>query len=238
MKTAHNCRPTKVGGVALYIRNDLHYGEIEIESPKNCNIYKSLGYQIYVVYRAQKQCKLFFRLLQKVLESSQKLIVIGDLNLDVSRSSNMIKRFKNIVLENHYIIQNTNRRFISTLRNTNKTTIIDHLLTPKSIKKCNMITTDTAISDHKLLYSKIFLKSEDRCVERSKDKKKLSITNYDTFTSYLKANIETSDDFDTFIDIVKKGKMKSTSTKYLSTQNRNDWYNLKIHCKINQRDKA
>ncbi|KAL3288525.1 hypothetical protein HHI36_002966 [Cryptolaemus montrouzieri] len=146
----------------------------------------------------------------------------------------MIERYKDIVLENHYIIQNTNRRFIS----TNRTTVIDHLLTPKSIKKRNMITTDTAISDHKLIYSKIFLKSEDKCVERSKDKKKLSITNYPNLISYLKANIEKSDEFDTFIDIVKKGKMKSTGTKYLSTQNRNDWYNFKIQLKINQRNKA
>ncbi|KAL3265606.1 hypothetical protein HHI36_009810 [Cryptolaemus montrouzieri] len=103
------CRTSRGRGVAIYIKKDIEYKEINIEDSEDCNIaaikIKKLEYKIIAIYRApQINPEDFFDNLDEILGRYKNAIIIGDINLNIL-DVNKITNYKEIIELNNYHIK-------------------------------------------------------------------------------------------------------------------------------------
>lgn len=193
---------------------------------------KTFDYTIYNVYRPpESHTKNFYPFLDQILYRKEKVLVVGDMNLNVLKKNTKIQKYRDIITSNYYKLQNTK---IITRRKQNHGSVIDHLITPKQIR-CKLTSRDVAISDHKLLFYKTNISEKNKT---PKTKKLLTYTNYNKFRDYLTLNsIEQVENFDDFLNILKKCKALSTTTTKMTIKHSNYWFNYTVFKQIKKRDK-
>ena len=201
------------GGLGLYIKTDLNYKNLEKLNELNIEKIEVQGIvitstkgetQIINIYRPpDTDIKTSMKELNEVFKlADKKTIIIGDLNIDLSKCNNISRTYEN-ELQKHNLIQKVN----SYTRITHNTaSIIDHTVT--NIAKLTTMVTHFMISDHLAVVS---------CWGNFKGEKKQKNINRQVIQEQIKFK-ETADkirgiDWEKWSEINKK---KSTNEMYES----------------------
>lgn len=154
----HLTRPDAYGGVSIFVRNTINH-----ESPKN--IHNENGIQILelniknpelsivAVYRSpSSSIPLFLPIIDRLLEREMKVILCGDINIDLlSPNSSETIAYTDTIEANSYFVLNNQHPDAATYRritgNTNSLSILDHFITNIYNKNFN-IQVQPSIGDH------------------------------------------------------------------------------------------
>lgn len=241
----HNCRATKGGGVAIYIKQGFKFEILDITNIERCNIVgikiANINFRIFCLYRSPKNnVNTYLYHLNQILENHKNIVIIGDININVLKTGRICKKYLDIISLNSYQVKNCHQKKVEITRrktrnnNRSKGSLIDHVIAPNN-SLCNIKTKDVAISDHKMLTIKFTLSQKIKLVSTLKNVQK---TNYDKFRSTLTEKlINATETYDDLITVIKDCKQATTKTLVVKTYNI-PWFNNNIHKKIKERDKA
>ena len=147
------------GGVAFYIRNDLHYTPVEFVSDIECSIikvtYNNKDIKLFCViyrpdtYKPTQFLQQFEDLLLFLKSLKYESFLFGDFNTDTLKNETNINRYENILNANE--IQNSEPTRVTP---TSKT-CLDHFI---SSSPTDTITLKTTLSDHYTILGNIPLK--------------------------------------------------------------------------------
>ena len=149
------------GGVAFYIRNDIHYTPIDFDNDIECSVFKvnysDKNNQIFCVIYRPNTLKLtqFLQQIEDLLLFLKSLkyesFLLGDFNIDTLKDETNNNRYENILNAYDLAVQNSEPTKVTP---TSKT-CLDHFLSASST---DTITPKTTISDHFTILGKIPLK--------------------------------------------------------------------------------
>ena len=149
------------GGVAFFIRNDLHYTPVEFVSDIECSIIKvtfnDKDVKLFcVIYRPDTYkhthfLQQFDDLLLFPKSLKYESFIFGDFDIDTLKDETNNNRYENILNANDLAVQNSEP---TRVRPTSKT-CLDHFISSSPI---DTITLKTTISDHCTIMGKIPLK--------------------------------------------------------------------------------
>lgn len=238
----HNCRNTRGGGVAVYVKEGLQFELLDAPVIEKCNIVgiklANFKYKFLCLYRSPKNnMSTYLAELNKLLENYQNTVIIGDMNINVLKSSRICKKYLDIIALNSYQIKNCEQKKIEITRRNktrSKGSLIDHVIAPNNLL-CSMKTKDVSISDHKMLDIKFTLKQKLKLKSTKLQKQK---TDYYKFKQTLTEKLSRPvDSYGSLIDIIMDAKIASTVMSTVKTYNI-PWFNNSIYKTMKERDKA
>lgn len=213
----HNCRQTRGGGVSLYIRKNIEHDELIITVPDKVNAVgiklKDINCSIYGIYRAPKNnLKLFENFLEQLVYDNKKIIIIGDINLNLLENSRQLDNYKDILYMNNCVLQNIKNNLKFTRKTSVITgTVIDHIITSNQIN-CKMKTIDVPISDHKMIHCSF---KTPKTNTKNRQVRTYRYIDHNKLNKYLKDRLGGIEDFSDLMEIIKRGKQICTSTKHM-----------------------
>ena len=149
------------GGVAFYIRNDIHYTPIDFDNDIECSVFKvncnDKDIQFFCVtyrpdtYKPTQFLQQIEDLLLFLKSLKYESFLFGDFNMDTLKDETNINRYENIVNAYDLAVQMSEPTKVTP---TSKT-CLDHFL---SASPTDIITPKTTISDHFTILGKIPLK--------------------------------------------------------------------------------
>lgn len=235
----HKCRKSRGGGVSIFIREGIDFQELIIDSKSeidNCDLVlcklNQFKVKIGCIYKAPHcNTNTFCEYINSILVSHKNLIMVGDTNIDTLTNNSANKQFTDIIYLNSYKIQNKNT--ITRLGKKTTGSCIDHVIIPLEMS-ATIKTTDTPISDHKLLNITVTLPQK---ISNIKTKKSTYFTDYKILKQIIIEKKNKIKDFDQLVNMMTEAKNKATTKVTIKIKNNNMWYNNKIKVKIKKRDK-
>ena len=166
-----NDRNRHGGGVALYVHNDYKPSPVNFDSQTECiwvNVrYKNRKFVLGSLYRPPSSTADYhdslFNDIEHISSTSIDLVLMGDLNYDISNSYDMVKvsEIETLFQLNQHIRQPT--------RVTNhSSTTIDHIYISKHIKPTLSGVLPVTLSDHYIIFSVIPLNKPPRAPKTSR----------------------------------------------------------------------
>lgn len=167
----------------------------------------------------QSNLKSFGNFLEQLVYNNKKVIIVGDINLNLLEDSHKIDNYKDIVYMNNCVLQNIKNKLKFTRKTTVLTgTVIDHVISSKQIK-CKM---SVPISDHKMIHCSFKTPKTSGNNTRMKTHK---FTDYEKLNLYLTDRLERLESFSDLMEIIKNGKLLCTSTNQIKIMNDKNWFN-------------
>lgn len=158
----YNNRGDGHGGVALFVRKDIHCSELHSECSSNINFLAvaihDMRITISVVYKQPTvNFVSFIEFINLKLSTFKKNIIVSDMNVDLLKHNNFAINYMNIIESNGFFILNKiNSRYFTRIGRRNignnisiSKTIIDHVLTDITSNTYKLGIVDTPLSDHK-----------------------------------------------------------------------------------------
>lgn len=151
------------GGAALFVHNSLDSNLIAsgVELKINFVIVNipAIKTSIAIVYKKPTvSFNKFLTVLNKIFDHTNKIILIGDMNLDIQVDNSSIQQyFTTVNAAGCCILNKREKKFATRInkrinaRNTQSSTI-DHVITNNNSLKFNMRVNNTDISDHKSIF--------------------------------------------------------------------------------------
>ena len=238
------------GGVACYIRNDIHFNIREELTDEMESIFfdillpKSKPILIGVIYRPPNQLNFlnnFSHKLNSIFNIKiQEMYILGDINID--KKSPLAKLYNEICC-----LHGLKQLITSPTRITNNTsTTLDHILTNSKEKVSDSGVIDVSLSDHQMIFftrkstKQKFYKHKNINVRSMKKYsetelinllKKIDFPNYNNFE-----NINTA--YSDFINKVEMAIDKIAPLKKICIKNKTaEWVDIEILNGIKKRDK-
>lgn len=188
----YNRKIFKHGGVAIYVKENLRFKErkdiVRLAFEMNCEVaaveLKSPNMVIVCLYRPEHDFYVFkdtlTKTLSKITREGKKMIVAGDFNLDMLKSNNKVKQFKEMLLNYNckYLIREPTRT------KGQSATCIDNFIINFDEQYCNTRFLDTKLSDHNVTTLKVSCdipKNKFTCDRSSVLVRNMSKSNYEYF---------------------------------------------------------
>lgn len=238
----HDCRNRRGGGTSIFIREEFEFIENDatIYDLHDCNIVSIIlpkhKLKIFGIYRPpQSIFENFIDQLDKMLEAQkEECILIGDINLDLLKNTQVVKNYKNTINMNGFTIQNEITLQKATRTTLKTKTILDHILSNKNIK-CLMTLEDHIVSDHKVIkieVTKIKLKRNFEKITRN-------YLDHNKWANNVKARLRDQEitSFKEIVEIIQKEKANYTKEYTLKIKENNYWVTFEYIRKIKYRDK-
>lgn len=155
---SHNSE--KSGGVALYCLDSLncHLVVDKLFQQMNflCIHIANYNFKVGVFYRNPKvSSRVLTEFLDDILEHNKKMILLGDFNLDISKTNNQVMKYENMIHSNMFhIISSRDISFptrIASRQGVRSASIIDHIITDACLFKYSIGLHDISFSDHKMI---------------------------------------------------------------------------------------
>ena len=194
----------KGGGIAIYFKDHLKvekkdYLSDAIEEILWVQVKAKTSFMLGVVYRAEYtdlitekpgECKLEENI-RKASEITNRLILTGDLNIDVNSTAIKTSHLKEIY--KCYGLSQYIKKPTRVDPKTGKPTIIDHIWSNKEVNLIKMTGTFTGVSDHFGTYMKLNLQPQEAAKEKIRYRcfKKYNVSDYsnDLNAKLLNSNI-------------------------------------------------
>ena len=161
------------GGVAIYFKDNLNIVEMEKYQSENIEAICSQKMLIGTVYRPPDRddfYTLFPPILEQIWQTRKNLLIIGDLNSDLTPNSMNDKGRRLKTILNNYNLKNMIKDPTRVTETTKS--VLDLVIVNDASKVISSGVHDICIADHKLVYLKYTLK-------RSKSKPKIiTVKNY------------------------------------------------------------
>jgi len=244
-----NDRNRNGGGVACYVREDIHFNIREELSDEIESIFfdillpKSKPILVGVLYRPANQFNFlnkFSDKLNSIMDNFQELYILGDINID--KKSPLAKQYNEICCFHglKQLIKSPTRITVNT------STTLDHILTNSKEKVSESGVIDISLSDHQMIF--FTRKSTKQKFYKHKNINVRSMKNYSEieFLNILKEidfpNYNDFDDINTaysdFINKVETAINKIAPFKKICIKNNtSEWVDLEILSGIKKRDK-
>lgn len=220
------------GGAALFVHNSLDSNLIMsgVEFKINFVIVNipTIKTSIAVVYKKPTvSISKFLDVLNKILDQTNKIIVIGDMNLDIQTDNSNIKQYITAVNAAGCCLLNKREKKFATrinkrinARNTQSSTI-DHIITNNNSLNFNMGINNSDISDHKSIFLS-FRDTTNRAINFAKTEntfsvQKLHIDNFKTILSRELAIYQPTDS-DTLFRIIENAKSRCIQTRQIKSE--------------------
>lgn len=236
----HDCRDTRGGSVAIYLKQNITYNQVTAPIIDHCNIVgvNLLNYKlrIFVIYRSpSSNVQQFIDAFEDLLDNQKsRCVVIGDINLDLLDGGNHVTEYKNIIEMNAFNLHNKIDSLYATRVGFHRSSIIDHVMSNKKLK-CEITLKDHSISDHKLMNITVdqqVMEKVSKVVTRSY----VNIADWRSRVS-LELNNKTISSFGELANILCKTKTLSTKQKNIKIINNNDWITNEFIAKVKYRDR-
>lgn len=234
----HSCRSGRGGGAAIYIKNTLNYKCILNEYKNGCNWVgveiQNYNIKIETVYRPpQSDLQLFLHDLDNLLQMNKKnLIIIGDINIDMFKTSNPTEDYKNVVQMNDCDFANMKT---STRKTQDTETLIDHIITNIRKDLFQIYFKEDPITDHKIQMIQV---NKQEKIRKKKETIMLKLLDKESFLNECRHKMETTSikDVDTLVELIQRSKEKHTKVKQKRAIN-NGWITNELLLVFKERDK-
>lgn len=241
-KAVHNCRNTRGGGASIYIREEIAFIENDMTAYNfnECNIVSlklvKQKLTIFGVYRPpQNNIEEYINELDKLLENQKETcILIGDINLDLLKDTQVVTNYKNTIDMNGFQIQNQLTSKNATRITQTSASIIDHIITNHNLT-CDVTLEDHIITDHKIICTelkRVRLKMEKVKITRSYLEQEKWSTNVKS-----KILLEEVQTFKQIADIINEEKKNCTKEYTIKIKENNHWITSEFIKKIKLRDR-
>lgn len=223
-------RPDGHGGAALFVHNSVDSNLIASGCDFKTNYVivniPALKTSIAVVYKKPTvSIDKFLAVLNKIFGYTNKIILIGDTNLDLQANNNSIRRYVTAVHSAGYcILNNRDKKFGTRVNKRNnarltKSSTIDHIATNNTGFKFNIGLNDSNISDHKSIFFS-FRDSTNRVINFARTEQKFSVkkllhANFKTMLSRELA-IHQPTDPNTLFHIIENVKSRCIETREIT----------------------
>lgn len=225
------------------MHNELKHELIEEHSEDNNHFLwvhlDRLSLDIGVVYKQPAaNVKKFLEIYTNHIMKRKRIIMFGDLNLNLLSKEKSIKEYKTVLKENGLRILNKIDKTHCTRMTKTTKTIIDHVCTTLKDNNFHMALVESAMSDHKQIYFEV-----NRITPERPKKVTYEAINYENLYKTIKEHTLSSsllyaqNDFTVLekylLDAIAKNK--TIKTKILNRP-RQDWINNKLITSINKRN--
>lgn len=229
-----NCRDEKRGGgTVIFIKNNINFTEVIKDEKYNFNVIEILNCQpnlrIGVFYKAPlENSNIFIDYLENKLRNKGNYIFFADTNLNLFDNSNVVIKYKDMIVTSGYSIVNKTE---STRNTIHSNTLIDHIITNLADKyNITFSIENNNLSDHQLAIVSLkavnFMKIPMKKHTKSK-------TDYNQMYNIVNNKIENTDilEIDTLIKIIQEAKVLCTTSVTVRTRN-NSWITPLIYEKL------
>lgn len=223
----------------MYVHNNLKHEHIVDQcEDKNHYLWIHLGklsLDIGVVYKQPAaNTQKFLETYASNLLKRKRIVVVGDLNLNLLSKGNSIKEYKTMLKENGLRILNKKDKMHCTRITKTSKTIIDHVCTTLKDNTFHMALVESAMSDHKQIYFEI-----KRLAPERPKKVQYEAINYSNLYKTIKDTTINNihNEFTTLesylLDAIARNKIRKTK---ILNQPRRDWINKQLITSINRRN--
>lgn len=236
------------GGVSIFVKDTIRANIIHEEDFERSNflvVYlPDLKIHLICVYRSQKTIPdIFLKKFENIISNFPKSMILGDFNFDLLKPTNKhVKDYTELLNSNGYVILNKTEKKYATRIAYNKVTkntsysILDHILTDKLNHKFNFFTSDTSLSDHKLLFLQFSISNQNT---KPLEQISITITDYDEITrDEIWNNINNFNTLEelsiSLQEVINKNKKIKTKT---IKPHKNPWVTEELLDLINKREK-
>lgn len=161
-KSYFNCRKDGHGGVALYVHESVDSNLVESDEKFKINYVivnvPAIRSSIAVIYKKPTvSIDKFLEILTYILTKTNRIILVGDTNINIQNSNNHTHRYHLLVQSLGSSIMNSTDKKFHTRKNKNVnatatvTSTIDHIISNNFNFKFNLVLNDSHFSDHKQL---------------------------------------------------------------------------------------
>lgn len=240
-----NCRENKVGGgTAIYVKKEFQFKIIENSKIFNKIIIEIAGNDkkliLATMYRPpSSDLNEFITNLESTLLKFQKMLFIGDFNIDVLKLENS-SNYMSLIESLGFRILNTLSKNHATRSTSSSATIIDHAITslPESkFSKTPVELIETSLSDHKALKMYYMLSNLEKSEFTFKEFQRIDYTFYNQLvTENLKRMANAT--IEELIAILKSSKYKATKIIRKTVRKESfRWITLNILDMMEERDR-
>lgn len=235
-------RPTRGGGIALYIKSNLNFKIL-----LNCFINKieiitvKLNTQNIAITLIYKPPQVNFNTLEDTLQNNilnrrKSHIIMGDFNINIMEKNQLAQRYKNMYRENNYnILNKTTKQAYTRHSQDSENSILDHVITNIQTKQIKLKIIKAGLSDHNAIRINMNNKTSN-----TKDYKILNITRRDE--SGIKRNLEELEnknikDFEQLSKAIKDIIDKNEQTIKIRRREECPWITKEVIKEIRKRNK-
>jgi hypothetical protein len=150
----HNCREDGYAGLSIFIRNDLQF-DIILNEKLNRNHFIMLNltgrkFKLLEIYRdsAERMPNQFLEHLDRILEANSNCLMVGDLNIDLYRSTETARLYSEALVSNNFCILNGLDQGDYTYSGPHGKSLIDHIISDMPSRKYNLDRVPIPFSDH------------------------------------------------------------------------------------------
>ena len=164
-KHIFNTRPTRGGGVSIFVHNSLNANVLYNEEWELNNILgiqllnQSMKINLFAVYRhILSNFTNFLFKINQILQKYKRSILMGDFNLNLlEQNNNEIKQYVDTInCEGFMFLNKISPQYTTRINNeTNNHSIIDHIITDMITYTYSMTLYDTHLSDHRYILTTI-----------------------------------------------------------------------------------
>jgi hypothetical protein len=172
--------------------------------------------------------------LDDIFSRFNNVIFGGDTNIDLLTDTELVQSYKMMLTANAITICNKIDCQHATRTTSNKASLLDHILCGVSNITIDIKLIDSALTDHKIIYTKI---KDVGKVNKQNVSKEVKVVNYKKWVHELDSIFRFSgcNDVNELIEVLITTKDKYTTIKTLKTRNIS-WFNYEIQKYIKIRD--
>lgn len=243
-KAVHSCRPTRGGGVSIYIKEGIKFTEIEKSEPNETINWVCIGIgkpnlKISAIYKPPSYDNdEFLTRLESILgKYPKRMLMVGDFNINLLSSTDVTRNYVTLLTLNNFKIANNIDEASATRVTDHNKSIIDHVLIDQySNINCLVDIKNNCLSDHKLLSITV-----DNNIESHKPKvdHEIKRIDYKKFKYLFKNKIDSVnvESFQELIDLIKICKFESEYVRKIRIRENNEWMNKEILDLMGYRDR-
>jgi Reverse transcriptase (RNA-dependent DNA polymerase) len=239
----HNCRSDGYAGLSVFVKDGIEFEVVCNEKlDRNQFIllsFKAQNFKLLSVYRdsAERIPRQFFRYIDRILEKNNKLLIIGDFNIDLYDDTRVVNEYRDLWTSNNFTLMNRMTDGDYTYYGPYGPSLIDHFITDMTDLSYNIDRIPTALTDHCLFKIGVTLTTETETIEDNNAF--LEKTDYRKVNSALgEINLQNIIDFTSFfaifLQIIHKFTYSEQKTKI--TKKDNPWMCYEIKVAISWRD--
>lgn len=220
----------KGGGIGIFIQNHIQYNIKKTWTDNKSAILSikirmdtmSQQFQLMAIYRADDtEIKEIYKNLEDHLDENNKIIIVGDLNINILENNAITKEYKNwLSMHNLHIVNNKITTRKGTLARNEKDSLIDHVITNFQNLDTVVSIIENQLSDHQIIITQLaynYNKEDRTSVTRSWKK-----TEFNKLAEELQSKpFSTNEDelnkkYESFILYLQEAIAKFTTTKTIT----------------------
>lgn len=215
------------GGCALFIHNSLNCELISADSTHNIDSVMvkiiDLNLFIIVIYKQPTvSFNLFSEIINRLVCTGNRMILVGDANIDLLTSANHTRTYINYLLENGlHILNKITNKFATRVAHRNRhnvlstsKTIIDHVISNIIDSNFKFYLNDNPLSDHREIMLSFSKNDSINFItkETMKTFSRLNFANYNDMIQSSLPDLNTMDNFGDLYDKLEMCKTNNTQT--------------------------